>query len=99
MPFEGRLRLHYDSVYMYDSASLYAQLEGLLCHDPANTVVWLQAYIEFCTRCRNIAVQSDFRTANYDANNCQLRIPASGSHVDVRWQLQALSESLSARSS
>ena len=37
MPYEGRLRLHYDSVYMYDSASLYAQLAGLLCHDPANT--------------------------------------------------------------
>ena len=34
MPYE---RLHYDSVYMYDSASLYAQLAGLLCHDPANT--------------------------------------------------------------
>ena len=32
-----RLRLHCDSVYMYDSASLYAQLAGLLCHDPANT--------------------------------------------------------------
>ena len=27
--------------------------------------------IEFCTRCRNIAVQSDYRTANYDGNNCQ----------------------------
>ena len=37
MPYEGMLRLHYDSVYMYDSASLYAQLAGLLCHDPANT--------------------------------------------------------------
>ena len=37
MPYEGRLRLHYDSVYMYDSASLYAQLAGLLCHDPPNT--------------------------------------------------------------
>ena len=35
-------------------------------------------------------VQSDYRIANYDANNCQLRIPASGSHVDMRWQLQAL---------
>ena len=61
--------------------------------------VLLQAYIEFCTRCRNIVVQSDYRLANYDANNCQLRIPASGSHVDVRWQLQALSDSLSTRSS
>ena len=34
-PYEGRLRLHCDSVN--DSASLYAHLAGLLCHDPANT--------------------------------------------------------------
>ena len=27
--------------------------------------VWLQAYIAFCTRCRNFAVQSDCRTLNY----------------------------------
>ena len=27
--------------------------------------VWLQAYIAFCTHCRNFAVQSDCRTLNY----------------------------------
>ena len=28
--------------------------------------VWSQAYIAICTRCRNIAVQSDCRTCNYN---------------------------------
>ena len=32
---EAKVKLHCDSVN--DSASLYAHLAGLLCHDPANT--------------------------------------------------------------
>ena len=34
--------------------------------DPSIARVWSQAYIAICTRCRNIAVQSDCRTCNYN---------------------------------
>ena len=77
MPCEGSLRLDCDSDY--DSASLYAHLAGLLCHDPA-----MQCHAH--DKIMQLQLANGLPAATYAANNCTAA-SSSGSTPNVSHSL------------